>query len=299
VIDPVLTNWSSYIGKTKDYVFVLEENVYWNYPIGTPESPFEGVFLGNGYTIDCSNLSDKKSTQDSKKYGGLFGYIGKSGIVKDVHVKGRISGEWVGTFASVNLGLIENCSSSATVKPTERDYYDSWNYTRNTLGVAGLVASNGGKILNCVFNGSISKGDYASFSSATALKIALSNVDNNNLHVKELKDRFERGLKENLTDITINGDVEDRLYANSNVTFNGILGEALLFNLDLNGVCASNGSACSAGSIEPSRALINIGLSKADALSTVRFTFGKNNTVEDVDYAIKVVCDCVNKLKQK
>lgn len=178
VIDSVLTNWSSYIGKTKDYVFVLEENVYWDYPIGTPESPFEGVFLGNGYTIDCSNLSDKKSTQDGKKYGGLFGYIGKSGIVKDVHVKGRVSGEWVGTFASVNLGLIENCSSSATVKPTERDYYDSWNYTRNTLGVAGLVASNGGKILNCVFNGSISKGDYASFSSATALKIAGLCVEN-------------------------------------------------------------------------------------------------------------------------
>ena len=173
-------------------------------------------------------------------------------------------------------------------------------------GVGALYVKNGVKLLPLVAGGHQERSKRGGTTNvagivgmATALKIALSNVDKNNSHVKELKDRFERGLKENLTDITINGDLEDRLYANSNVTFNGISGEALLFNLDLNGVCASNGSACSAGSIEPSRALINIGLSKADALSTVRFTFGKNNTVEDVDYAIKVVCDCVNKLKQK
>ena len=173
-------------------------------------------------------------------------------------------------------------------------------------GVGALYVKNGVKLLPLVAGGHQERSKRGGTTNvagiigmATALKIALSNVDKNNSHVKELKDRFERGLKENLTDITFNGDLEDRLYANSNVTFNGISGEALLFNLDLNGVCASNGSACSAGSIEPSRALINIGLSKADALSTVRFTFGKNNTVEDVDYAIKVVCDCVNKLKQK
>ena len=173
-------------------------------------------------------------------------------------------------------------------------------------GVGALYVKNGVKLLPLVAGGHQERSKRGGTTNvagivgmATALKIALSNVDKNNLHVKELKDHFERGLKENLTDITINGDLEDRLYANSNVTFNGISGEALLFNLDLNGVCASNGSACSAGSIEPSRALISIGLTKADALSTVRFTFGKNNTVEDVDYAIKVVCDCVNKLKQK
>ena len=173
-------------------------------------------------------------------------------------------------------------------------------------GVGALYVKNGVKLLPLVAGGHQERSKRGGTTNvagivgmATALEIALSNVDNNNSHVKELKNRFERGLKENLADITFNGDVEDRLYANSNVTFNGISGEALLFNLDLNGVCASNGSACSAGSIEPSRALINIGLTKADALSTVRFTFGKNNTVEDVDYAIKVVCDCVNKLKQK
>ncbi len=178
VIDPVLTDWSLYEGNTKGRVFVLESNVYWDYPIGTPELPFEGVFLGNGYTIDCSNLTEKKSTQDGKTYGGLFGYIGENGIVKDVHVKGSVCGEWVGTFATVNLGLIENCSSSATIKPKERGYYDSWYYTRKSLVVAGLVASNGGTIRNCVFNGSITKGDYASYNSATSLKLAGLCIEN-------------------------------------------------------------------------------------------------------------------------
>ena len=134
---------------------------------------------------------------------------------------------------------------------------------------------------------------------ATALETALQNLAKNNLRVQNLKDRFETGLKKNLTDIKFNGNLKNRLCANSNITFKGISGEALLFNLDLNGVCASNGSACSAGSIEPSRALMSIGLSKEDALSTVRFTFGKNNTEEEVDFAIKVVCDCVLKLRQK
>ena len=172
-------------------------------------------------------------------------------------------------------------------------------------GVGALYVKNGVKLLPYIAGGHQERSKRGGTTNvagivgmATALDIALKNSDKNNLYVKNLKDRFENGLKENLTDIKFNGNLENRLFANSNVTFNGISGEALLFNLDLNGVCASNGSACSAGSIEPSRALISIGLSKDDALSTVRFTFGKNNTESDVDYAIKVVCDCVLKLQQ-
>ncbi len=155
VVDPVSTDWVSYRGNTKGRVFVLEENVYLHYPIGTPATPFEGLFLGNGYTIDCSEVRDKKSSQDNKTYGGAFGYIGKNGVVKDVHLKGEVYGEWVGSFATVNLGLIENCSSSVYVELKERDYYDTWYYTRSTVGAAGLVAENGGTIRNCVFNGQI------------------------------------------------------------------------------------------------------------------------------------------------
>lgn len=178
VIAPVLTDWSLYIGNTKGRVFVLEQDVYWDYPIGTPEAPFEGLFLGNGYTINCYDLGETQSTQDDKTYGGLFGYIGKNGVVKDVHLTGAVYGEWVGGFATVNLGLIENCSSSAIMTVKERDFYDTWYYTRNSLGVAGFVASNGGTIRNCVFNGRVIRGDYTDYNSASSLKLAGLCVEN-------------------------------------------------------------------------------------------------------------------------
>ena len=183
VIDPVLTDWSLYIGNTKGRVFVLEKDVYWHYPIGTPEKPFEGLFLGNGYTIDCSEVRETKSSQDDKTYGGLFGYIGKNGVVKNVHVTGTVYGEWVGSFATVNLGLIENCSSSVTVRPTEWSYYNRFDYTRTAHGLAGLVASNGGVIRNCVFNGSV-RDVWSSYNPASSLKLAGLCIENNYNYVE-------------------------------------------------------------------------------------------------------------------
>ena len=142
--------------------------------------------MGNGYRIDCSELGEKKSAQDNKTYGGLFGYIGKNGVVKDVHVIGSVYGEWVGSFATVNLGLIENCSSSATVRAKERGFYDTWYYTRNSLGAAGIVGTNGGTIRNCVFNGSVIKGEYTdyNYSSASSLKLAGLCIENNYNYVE-------------------------------------------------------------------------------------------------------------------
>jgi cysteine desulfurase len=88
---------------------------------------------------------------------------------------------------------------------------------------------------------------------------------------------------------TLNGDRDNRLPNNANITFNGVNGESLLYKLDLNGVCASLGAACSAGSIEPSYVLREIGLSGIKAKSSIRFTFGKENTFEEIDQVIKIL----------
>ena len=131
-----------------------------------------------------------------------------------------------------------------------------------------------------------------------ALLIASNNYDENAKKVGSLRDEFENILTKNLSNIKINKS-ENRLPSVSSVTFLGVNGEALLYNLDQNGIYASNGSACSAGSVRPSSVLTAIGLSEKDAKSTVRFSFGKNNSMEEILTATKIIIETVNKMLNK
>ena len=104
-------------------------------------------------------------------------------------------------------------------------------------------------------------------------------------------------LKKNMDDILINGDQINRLPNNVNVSFPGIEGESILLALDLGGVSASSGSACSAASIEPSHVLLAIGRSAEQARGTIRITIGRTTTDEDVQYMLNLLPNIVNKLK--
>ncbi len=117
------------------------------------------------------------------------------------------------------------------------------------------------------------------------------------LRMQSLRDRFENGLKENLADISINGE-GPRVVNTSNISFHGIEGESLLMNLDLEGVAASHGSACSSGSLEPSRILLNMGISRAVAASSVRFSFSRMTTEEEIDYAVEKIVSIVTRLRE-
>ncbi|MBO7187825.1 MAG: aminotransferase class V-fold PLP-dependent enzyme, partial [Clostridia bacterium] len=130
---------------------------------------------------------------------------------------------------------------------------------------------------------------------ALALKKASDGYLENAEKIKNLRDRFESELIKNLPNIKINKS-ENRLPTVSSVTFNGVNGEVLLYNLDLNGVCASNGSACSAGTIKPSATLKAIGLMDEEVKGTVRFSFGKNNTEKEIETAVQIITDCAKKL---
>ncbi len=124
---------------------------------------------------------------------------------------------------------------------------------------------------------------------AYALKYNRENLDKNNNHIKELREYFIDRVLSEISIATLNGDRDLRLYNNANITFNGIDGEALLYQLDLRGICVSLGAACSAGSVSPSHVLKSIGLSDKDAKSSIRFTFGANNTKEEVDFVIETL----------
>ena len=131
-----------------------------------------------------------------------------------------------------------------------------------------------------------------------AIQIADSKLEKYNNHVKNLRDYFEKQVEKYIPYIKINGDKNKRLPGNSNISFRFVEGEALLLNLDMKGICASSGSACSSGSNNVSHVLTAIGLTENFSRSTLRFTFGKENTIEDVDYLIQALIDIVNKLRE-
>ena len=117
-----------------------------------------------------------------------------------------------------------------------------------------------------------------------AIELIYNEFDNYNLKLKELRDYFINSVKNKFDEIKINGDMNKRLSGNANISFKGINGSELLFKLDNFGICASAGSACSTSNPEPSNVLTAIGLEKEYLDGTLRFSFGKDNTKEDVDY---------------
>lgn len=134
---------------------------------------------------------------------------------------------------------------------------------------------------------------------AVALKEAVDHIEENAEYVGGLRDRFVSKVLERIDDIYYNGakDTSKRLYNNANFSFRYIEGESILFSLDLAGICASSGSACSSGSLEPSRTLLAIGVPVGTAHGSIRFTFGKDNTIEDVDYTVDELVKTVEKLR--
>lgn len=112
-----------------------------------------------------------------------------------------------------------------------------------------------------------------------------------------LRDYYLDNVEKNIPFIRINGDLENRLSGNSNICFKGVDGGILLQELDKRGICASSGSACSAGLLNPSHVLLAIGVPQNMARSSLRVTFGRENTIEDVDYLVNSLITIVNKLR--
>jgi cysteine desulfurase len=116
--------------------------------------------------------------------------------------------------------------------------------------------------------------------------------------MQALRDRLERGILSRVTNAFVNGANAERMPNTSNICFEGIEGEALLIALDLRGFAVSSGSACSSGAVEPSHVLMEIGLTKAQAKSSLRFSLGRGNTAEQVDALMEAVADAVTHLRR-
>lgn len=133
---------------------------------------------------------------------------------------------------------------------------------------------------------------------AEAFKIAERDMDKNFEYVSMLRDHFIDRVLEEVPFVKLNGPRENRLPANADFSFKFIEGESILFSLDLAGIAVSSGSACSSGSLEPSHVLLALGLPEELAHGSIRFSFGKHNTVEEVDYAVETIKTAVKRLRE-
>jgi cysteine desulfurase len=132
---------------------------------------------------------------------------------------------------------------------------------------------------------------------AAALRLALEEMDERNARLISMRDRLIAGITERIKYSSLNGHPTRRLPNNINVTIDYIEGESMLLNLDLKGIAASTGSACSSGSLEPSHVLLAMGCKHEEAHGSLRFTLGRHNTDEDVDYVLDVLPEIVAKLR--
>jgi cysteine desulfurase len=130
-----------------------------------------------------------------------------------------------------------------------------------------------------------------------AAELAQTEMEGRNRQTKRLRDRFEEEVKARIADIVLNGEREPRLTHVSNISFRFIEGEGLLIHLDMQGVAVSTGSACSSGTLEPSPVIIALGRNEELARGAIRFSFGKDNCDEDVDYAIQALVRAVESLR--
>jgi cysteine desulfurase len=133
---------------------------------------------------------------------------------------------------------------------------------------------------------------------ATALDLANRERERENARLCELRDRLIGGVMARIPNTRVNGDLRQRLPNNANLSFAGIEGETLLLNLDMNGIAASSGSACTTGSTEPSHVLTALGLVPDLINGSLRLTLGKSNTDEQIDRVVDVLEESVARLRR-
>ena len=170
-------------------------------------------------------------------------------------------------------------------------------------GVGALYVRRGIRLPNLISGGAQERGKRAGTENvagivawSVAMDEAYANLDERNARLIRMRDRLIEGASK-IERSRLNGDAVKRLPGNFNMCFEGIEGESLLLKLDFAGICASSGSACTSGSLDPSHVLLAIGLPHEIAHGSLRISFSDQNTEEDVDYILEVLPGIVSYLR--
>jgi cysteine desulfurase len=170
-------------------------------------------------------------------------------------------------------------------------------------GIGGLYLKNGVRLPNLLTGGQQERGRRSGtentpgiIGTAKALTLAAQEMQENIAKVTKLRDKLIDGMLK-IPYARLNGDREQRLPGNVNISIPFIEGESLLLWLDIEGICASSGSACTSASLDPSHVLLSIGLPHEIAHGSLRFSLNHTNTEEDIDYILEKLPPIVEKLR--
>ena len=171
-------------------------------------------------------------------------------------------------------------------------------------GVGALYIRKGVKVLPLIHGGHHERNKRAGTENVPgivglgkACELAAREMATERRKLKMLRDRLYKGLSEQIEDIVLNGHPQNRLPGNLNICVKYVEGESMLINLDLEGICASSGSACTSGSLEPSHVLLAMGIPPEIAHGSLRFSLGRDTTEKEIDRVIEVLPPIVKKLR--
>jgi cysteine desulfurase len=172
-------------------------------------------------------------------------------------------------------------------------------------GVGALYIRKGTKIDNLIHGGGQERRRRAGTENIAgivglgiAIELATADIEGHNLKIRALRDRLMSGILAKIPNSRLNGHPEKRLPGNINISFEFIEGESMLLWLDDEGICASTGSACTSGSLEPSHVLLATGLPVEISHGSLRLTLGNVNTDADVDFVLEVLPKVVTRLRE-
>lgn len=171
-------------------------------------------------------------------------------------------------------------------------------------GVGALYIRNGVKLDKLICGGGQERSQRGGTTNtpavvgmAKALQIANAEMEENNVKIEKLRDRFVERVLEEIPYVRFNGNKEHRVPSVANFSFEFVEGEGILMLMDRHGVAVSSGSACSSGSLDPSHVLLAMGVPIEVSHGSIRFSFGKDNTMEEVDYTVEALKDTISKLR--
>ena len=171
-------------------------------------------------------------------------------------------------------------------------------------GVGALYCRKGIRLPSYIMGGAQERGRRAGTENVAgivglgaAIELATEQLEENRAKMTALRDRLMTGIQARISEVKLNGHPTNRLPNNVNFSFKYIEGESILLMLDMNGIAASSGSACTSGSLDPSHVLLALGLPHEIAHGSVRLTLGDETTEEDIDYTIDVLEKTVARLR--
>jgi cysteine desulfurase len=228
----------------------------------------------------------------------------ETGVVQPIDEIGRIAREAGVPFHSDGVQAPGRVAVRLDELPVDL-YSISAHKVYGPKGTGALFVREGVPLSRVQFGGRHEQGRRAGTENVAgavafsrAMDVALADFDDECERVRELRDLLEQGITERVPQALVNGAGAPRAPNTTNIHFDGIEGEAMVISLDLKGFAVSSGAACSSGAVEPSHVLLAMGLTREEARSSVRFSLGRDNTLEQVDALIEAAAESAEQLRR-